>query len=77
MVIPLYAVIYWVTNKLNKKVQRKLMEDSAELESQLVESLNAMGTIKRFGLEEFANEKTETRFIKLLDSVYTSSMNAV
>lgn len=77
VVIPLYGFIYWVTNKLNKKVQRKLMEDSAELESQLVESLNAMGTIKRFGLEDFANEKTETRFIKLLDSVYTSSMNAV
>lgn len=77
VVIPLYAVIYWVTNKLNKKVQRKLMEDSAELESQLVESLNAMGTIKRFGLEEFANDKTETRFIKLLDSVYTSSLNAI
>lgn len=77
VVIPLYGLIYWVTNKLNKKVQRKLMEDSAELESQLVESLNAMGTIKRFGLEDFANEKTETRFIKLLDSVYTSSMNAV
>ncbi|MFC5282287.1 peptidase domain-containing ABC transporter [Pedobacter alpinus] len=77
VVIPLYGFIYWVTNKLNKKVQRKLMEDSAELESQLVESLNAMGTIKRFGLEDFANEKTETRFIKLLDSIYTSSMNAV
>ncbi|MBU0696929.1 MAG: peptidase domain-containing ABC transporter [Bacteroidetes bacterium] len=77
VVIPLYALVYWVTNKLNKKVQRKLMEDSAELESQLVESLNSMSTIKRFGLEEFANDKTESRFIKLLGTVYTSSMNAV
>ncbi|MBK0383049.1 peptidase domain-containing ABC transporter [Pedobacter sp. SD-b] len=77
VVIPLYALVYWIINKLNKKVQRKLMEDSAELESQLVESLNSMSTIKRFGLEEFANDKTETRFIKLLGTVYTSSMNAV
>ncbi len=77
VVIPLYALVYWITNKLNKKVQRKLMEDSAELESQLVESLNAMETIKRFGLEEHANDKTETRFVNLLGTVYTSSMNAV
>jgi ATP-binding cassette subfamily B protein len=77
VVIPLYLAVYWISNKINKKAQRKLMEDSAELESQLVESLNAMSTVKRFGLEEFANDKTEHRFIKLLGSVYTSSINSV
>lgn len=76
-VIPLYSLIYAITNKLNKKAQRKLMEDSAELESQLVESLNSIGTIKRFGVEEHANEKTETRFIRLLGTVYESSMNSI
>lgn len=76
-VIPVYLGIYFLTNKLNKKVQRKLMEDSAELESQLVESLNAIGTIKRFGLEDHANEKTELRFIKLLQTGYTSSINSL
>jgi ABC-type bacteriocin transporter len=76
-VIPLYLLIYFITNKLNKKIQRKLMENSAELESQLVESLNAVGTIKRFGLEEFTNTKTETRFITLLRTVYKSGMNSV
>ncbi|MGB4400513.1 MAG: peptidase domain-containing ABC transporter [Daejeonella sp.] len=75
--IPLYSLIYAITNKLNRKAQRKLMQDSAELESQLVESLNSIGTIKRFGVEEHANEKTETRFIKLLGTVYESSMNSV
>jgi ABC-type bacteriocin/lantibiotic exporter with double-glycine peptidase domain len=53
------------------------MEDSAELESQLVESLNAVGTIKRFGLESFANEKTEVRFVKLLKDGFKSNMNSV
>lgn len=76
-VIPVYLLIYMVTNKLNKKAQRKLMEDSAELESQLVESLNAVGTIKRFGLEQHANEKTEVRFVKLLQTGYNSNINAV
>lgn len=76
-VIPVYLVVYVLTNKLNKKAQRKLMEDSAELESQLVESLNAIGTIKRFGLENHANEKTESRFVKLLQTGYSSNLNSV
>jgi ATP-binding cassette, subfamily C, bacteriocin exporter len=76
-VIPFYAINYLVVNKLNKKYQRRLMEDGAELESQLVESLNSMGTIKRFGLEEFANIKTETRFVKLLKTIFTSARNSV
>ena len=71
-VIPLYLIIYLITNALNKRIQRRLMEDSAELETQLVESLNILGTIKRFGLEEYINDKTETRFIKLLRTVYQS-----
>lgn len=77
LIIPLYALIYFVTNKLNKKTERSIMERSADLESQLVESLNAVATIKRFGLEGFANIKTETRFIGLLQIGYKSALNSV
>ncbi|QLE00940.1 peptidase domain-containing ABC transporter [Galbibacter sp. BG1] len=77
LVIPFYAVVYLITNKLNKKAERTIMERSADLESQLVESLNSVGTIKRFGLEEFANIKTETRFISLLHIGYKSALNSV
>ena len=53
------------------------MENSAELETQLVESINAAGTIKRFGLEEYSNLKTENLFIELLKSIYTSSFKGL
>ncbi len=76
-IVPFYLIIYFISNKVNKKWQRKLMESSAELETQLVESLNAVGTIKRFGLEEYANEKTETRFISMLRTIYKSSVYAI
>jgi ATP-binding cassette subfamily B protein len=76
-IIPLYIIIYNVTNKLNKKQERKVMEDSAKLESQLVESLNSVRTIKQFGMEEFANLKTEMHFIKLLNTVYRSGLNTL
>ncbi|MCH7401172.1 peptidase domain-containing ABC transporter [Belliella kenyensis] len=77
VVIPLYIVIYIFSNKVNKKTQRELMENSADLEAQLVESLNAVSTIKRFGIEDYTNIKTEGRFINLLKSIYESGTNSI
>jgi ATP-binding cassette, subfamily C, bacteriocin exporter len=77
LIVPFYSLIYFITNKLNKKSERKLMENAAELESQLVESLNSVSTIKSFGLESFTNLKTETRFITLLKTVYQSGINSI
>ncbi|GAF03396.1 peptidase domain-containing ABC transporter [Saccharicrinis fermentans] len=77
LILPFYAITYAITNALNKKWERKLMESSADLESQLVESLNSVKTIKQFGLEGFANIKTETRFISLLQTVYKSRINSL
>ena len=76
-IIPVYTLIYFITNQLNKKTQRKVMENAADLESQLVESLNSVRTIKQFGLENFANMKTEVRFVRLLKTVYRSGLNSV
>ena len=53
------------------------MEQSASLESQLVESLSTIGTIKRFGLEEFNNTKTETLFVQLLRTIYTANKSGI
>ena len=76
-VVPLYMIIYYVSDRLNRKIQRRVMERAADLESQLVESLNSAGTIKAFGLEEFSNLKTETRFISLLEVIYESGLNGI
>jgi ATP-binding cassette subfamily B protein len=76
-VVPLYSLIYYISNRLNRKVQRKVMERAADLEAQLVESLNSAGTIKRFGLEDFSNLKTETRFVNLLEIIYKSGLNGI
>lgn len=75
--IKIFASIYFIFNKMNKRYLRKTMEDSADLEAQLVESINAVSTIKRFGLEGFSNLKTEIRFVRLLSTVYDSSMAAL
>lgn len=76
-IIPVYFIIFFITNYFNKKTERKLMEASADLESQLVESLNAMKTIKQFSLETYSQIKTENRFIKLLNIGFYSSLNQI
>ena len=77
VVVPVYFAIYWVYDRLNKKVQRKVMERGADLEAQLVESLNSAATIKRFNLEDYSNFKTETRFVALLETIYKSGLNSI
>jgi ATP-binding cassette subfamily B protein len=74
---PLFVLIYVLFNRLNKKFQRKIMESAADLESQLVESLNSVSTIKRFGIELFANLKTEIRFVGLLRNTYKSAYGSI
>jgi len=74
---PLFFIVYWSFNRLNRKYQRKIMESSAELETQLVESINSISTIKHFGVEQYANVKTETRFVHLLRNTYKSIYGAI
>jgi ABC-type bacteriocin transporter len=77
LVIPFYTAIYFVLNKFNKKVERNIMENAAELQTQLVESITHVRTVKEFGIEEFSNLKTENKFVKLLFTTYKSGLNGI
>ena len=77
LVIPFYALIYFLLNKFNKKVERTIMENAAELQTQLVESVTHVRTVKEFGIEEFSNLKTENKFVKLLFTTYKSGLNSI
>ncbi|MCR4032618.1 MULTISPECIES: peptidase domain-containing ABC transporter [Flavobacterium] len=77
LVIPFYALIYFTLNKFNKKVERNIMENAAELQTQLVESITHVRTVKEFGIEEFSNLKTENKFVKLLFTTYKSGLNTI
>lgn len=77
LVIPLYIIIYVIMNYYNKKVERRMMENAATLETQLVESLSNVRTVKEFGIEGYSNSKTENRFVKLLFTTYKSGLNNI
>ncbi len=72
---PLYGTLFYIFNRVNRKFQRRIMETSADLQAQLVESLESVETIKRFGIETFANTKTEKRFIPMLRTIFIATKN--
>ena len=77
LVIPFYMIIYFLLNYFNKKVERTIMENAADLQTQLVESISHIRTVKEFGIEEFSNIKTENKFVKLLFTIYKSGLNGI
>jgi len=72
LTIPAYLVLYIISNRVNARWQRKIMENGAALESQLVESVSAIATVRRFGAEEYFTRLTEKKFIPLMRAVYKS-----
>src|SRR5690606_9502136 len=65
-ILPVYALLCYMNDRVNKKWQRKIMEDGAALDAQLVESLQSASTIKKLGLESYAGDKTENKLMQLL-----------
>ncbi len=70
VIATIYGIIVFAFNKPIKKVNQEQMEENAQLTSYLVESLNGIETVKTFNAEEEASLKTETRFVKLLRSIF-------
>lgn len=73
IMVVLYTMIVIGFQKSYEKWNRHEMEDNAQLTSYLVESLNGMQTVKAFNAERKANRETESRFVKLLKSVFRLS----
>ncbi len=70
VVVVLYFFIVWSFNKWYKKLNQTQMEDSAQLTSYMVESLNGIQTVKAYNAENKLALETERKFTKLLKSVF-------
>lgn len=75
--LPLYALLYATGARLSRSQQRTALERAAALEAQLIESLGAIGTIKRFGLERHAAQLTETRFVRLFRTLGAAARTGI
>lgn len=73
IVVILYLVIVLSFNKWYKKLNQVQMENNAQLTSYMVESLNGIQTVKAYNAERKVNLETETKFIRLLRSIFKLS----
>jgi ATP-binding cassette, subfamily C, bacteriocin exporter len=73
IVVILYLVIVLSFNKWYKKLNQDQMENNSQLTSYMVESLNGIQTVKAYNAERKINLETETKFIRLLRSVFKLS----
>jgi len=71
-VIPIYLLVFFITSGINKKMERKKMEETAELEIQLVEALRSVKTIKQMGAEQFFTDEVDNKLGGVLAQVYKS-----
>ncbi|GAA4058422.1 peptidase domain-containing ABC transporter [Amphibacillus indicireducens] len=70
ILVPIYALIVWLYQKPYDRINRKEMEENAQLTSYLVESINGIETVKAYNAERKANLETETRFIKFIKTIF-------
>jgi ATP-binding cassette subfamily B protein len=77
VVIPVFCLLYFAGSFINKKWRRILMENSAEFETQMVESLTTISTIKYFGLENLTCMRFEKKFMTLLNNLYRSGISSL
>lgn len=73
IMVILYLIIVVTFNKWYQRLNRKQMEDNAQLTSYLVESLNGIQTVKAYNAERKVNCEMEIKFVKLLKSIFNLS----
>ncbi len=73
IIVILYLIIVVSFNKWYEKLNRKQMEENAQLTSYMMESLNGIQTVKAYNAERKTNRETEVRFVKLLRSIFELS----
>jgi ATP-binding cassette subfamily B protein len=72
--LALYSILFRVAVLRNRLFSRRIMEQSADFDAQIVESLDMASTLRRFDRQWIAEMKTESLLVRLLNSTYSSGL---
>lgn len=70
LMIVLYSFLVWLFHGRYDRLNRRMMEDGARLESGMVESLNGIQTVKVLNAESERNRLTGKNFSELMKSLF-------
>jgi ABC-type bacteriocin/lantibiotic exporter with double-glycine peptidase domain len=72
--LAIYSILFIFAVFRNRLFSRRIMEQAADFDAQVVESLNMASTLRRFDRQWIAEMKTESLFVRLLKSTYSSGL---
>src|SRR5258708_12661415 len=70
----IYSILFRIAVWRNRLFSRRIMEQSADFDAQIVESLEMASTLRRFHRHWIAEMKTESLLVRLLNSTYSSGL---
>lgn len=73
--IPLYYLLYKVSDSVNKRTNRKIIESSAKFEAVTVESLNNIRAIKYFDSRKSVSRRLEGKYVAMAQQMYRGGAN--
>ena len=72
--LAIYSVLFVFAVWRNRLFSRRIMEQSADFDAQIVESLEMASTLRRFDRQWIAEMKTESLLVRLLNTTYSSGL---
>ena len=70
MFLPVYIVIFAISDKVNNRVNREIIENSASFEEKTVEGISAIRGIKYSNMENAVKNGIISQFLQLLSKMY-------
>lgn len=77
VIVPVYVALYYLNHRINRRWQRKIVEAAAEVDTEVVQSMTAIRTIKKLAIENFCFNRMNIKFEYLLRSSYRFSFHQI
>ncbi len=71
--IPLYIGLYFLSEKINKKYNRELAVAGAKLETEMLQGLEGIVSIRHYGAEKISIDRIENIYRNLANKIYDAS----
>lgn len=70
--VPIYSMIYIITNRINRRYNREIIVKSANFEAKSVEAISSVKSIKYFGIESLFEGVIRRNYCELANTIYSA-----
>lgn len=74
--VPLYILLFALSEKINKKTNKQIIESSAKFQEMNIEAISSINTIRYFGGSDVFARKLEGYYVDMAQKMYKGGRNA-